>query len=326
MKGLKVTSDLVGDRRGVLPAGATAAPGAQLWGAQAGCGGCHTLAAVGSSGQVGPNLDVLRPSAARIAYQITYGGAVMPAFSGTLSAPEIQALASWVASVAGGRQPPPVREQRSFEQLGWLGCGRVTGPGCWTGRCVVGDDRRRGPSAPEQARAAGLLPPCRHRLLRSRHDRGGRGVPALGRLETRRNLGPAQRGCPEASARLTGRLIRQEPSLCSSSPSSFIAVVAPKPAQNALSGEVGVAAVGWPERACLAAVFCGIVVGVRVVDLTHPYDNGMPVFPGLPDPSFEPIAKVEDDGYAMTRYSMLNHIGTHVDAPAHQIVGGGHPR
>lgn len=48
----------------------------------------------------------------------------------------------------------------------------------------------------------------------------------------------------------------------------------------------------------------------------------MPVFPGLPEPSFEPIAKVEDDGYAMTRYAMLNHIGTHVDAPAHQIAGG----
>jgi kynurenine formamidase len=61
---------------------------------------------------------------------------------------------------------------------------------------------------------------------------------------------------------------------------------------------------------------------VRVLDLTHAFDNGMPVFPGLPDPSFEPIAKVEDDGYAMTRYAMLNHIGTHVDAPAHQIAGG----
>jgi len=61
---------------------------------------------------------------------------------------------------------------------------------------------------------------------------------------------------------------------------------------------------------------------VRVLDLTHAFDNGMPVFPGLPDPTFEPIAKVEDDGYAMTRYAMLNHIGTHVDAPAHQIAGG----
>jgi len=48
----------------------------------------------------------------------------------------------------------------------------------------------------------------------------------------------------------------------------------------------------------------------------------MPVFPGLPSPAFDPIAKVEEDGYAMTSYTMLNHIGTHVDAPAHQIAGG----
>jgi arylformamidase len=61
---------------------------------------------------------------------------------------------------------------------------------------------------------------------------------------------------------------------------------------------------------------------VRAVDLTHAFANGMPVFPGLPEPAFEPIANVEDDGYAMTSYRMLNHIGTHVDAPAHQIAGG----
>jgi arylformamidase len=61
---------------------------------------------------------------------------------------------------------------------------------------------------------------------------------------------------------------------------------------------------------------------VRVLDLTHVFDNGMPVFPGLPEPTFEPVAKVEEDGYAMTRYGMLNHIGTHVDAPAHQVAGG----
>ena len=48
----------------------------------------------------------------------------------------------------------------------------------------------------------------------------------------------------------------------------------------------------------------------------------MPVFPGLPQPSFRPIARVEDDGYAMSEYHLLNHIGTHVDAPAHQIAGG----
>ncbi|MDX6369231.1 MAG: hypothetical protein QOG93_733 [Gaiellaceae bacterium] len=48
----------------------------------------------------------------------------------------------------------------------------------------------------------------------------------------------------------------------------------------------------------------------------------MPVFPGLANPTFKPIAKVEQDGYAMSEYHLLNHIGTHVDAPAHQIAGG----
>jgi arylformamidase len=61
---------------------------------------------------------------------------------------------------------------------------------------------------------------------------------------------------------------------------------------------------------------------VRIVDLTHTFDDGMPVFPGLPEPSFRAIANVPDDGYAMTELHLLNHIGTHVDAPAHQIAGG----
>jgi arylformamidase len=61
---------------------------------------------------------------------------------------------------------------------------------------------------------------------------------------------------------------------------------------------------------------------VRVVDLSHHYEDGMPIFPGLTDPSFTPIARVEQDGYAMSEYHLLNHIGTHVDAPAHQIAGG----
>jgi arylformamidase len=60
----------------------------------------------------------------------------------------------------------------------------------------------------------------------------------------------------------------------------------------------------------------------RIVDLTHPLWDEMAVYPGLPQPSFTPIARVEADGYAMTEYHLLNHIGTHVDAPAHQIAGG----
>ncbi len=84
-----------------LPGGAAAASGPQLF-ASAGCGGCHTLAAAGSTGTVGPNLDQLGPSAAAVANQVTYGGGGMPAFGSTLGAANIATLAAWVSSVAGG--------------------------------------------------------------------------------------------------------------------------------------------------------------------------------------------------------------------------------
>lgn len=61
---------------------------------------------------------------------------------------------------------------------------------------------------------------------------------------------------------------------------------------------------------------------MRIVDLSHDYWDGMPLYPGLPAPRFEDIARVEQDGYAMTELHLLNHIGTHVDLPAHQIAGG----
>jgi kynurenine formamidase len=61
---------------------------------------------------------------------------------------------------------------------------------------------------------------------------------------------------------------------------------------------------------------------VRIVDLSHEYSNEMPLYPGLPTPAFRDIARVERDGYAMSEYRLLNHIGTHVDAPSHQIAGG----
>jgi kynurenine formamidase len=61
---------------------------------------------------------------------------------------------------------------------------------------------------------------------------------------------------------------------------------------------------------------------VPIVDLSHEYSDDMPLYPGLPSPSFHDFAEVARDGYAMSEYRLLNHIGTHVDAPAHQIAGG----
>ena len=81
--------------------GGGTAQGKQVF-ASAGCGGCHTLKDAGSSGNVGPNLDQLKPSKATVAHQVEVGGGAMPAFKGQLSDAQIQAVAEYVASSAGG--------------------------------------------------------------------------------------------------------------------------------------------------------------------------------------------------------------------------------
>jgi mono/diheme cytochrome c family protein len=81
--------------------GGSAAPDGKQVFAKAGCGGCHTLKDAGTTGNVGPNLDQLKPAQARVAHQVEVGGGAMPAFKGTLTAAEIQAVAKYVSSVAG---------------------------------------------------------------------------------------------------------------------------------------------------------------------------------------------------------------------------------
>jgi arylformamidase len=61
---------------------------------------------------------------------------------------------------------------------------------------------------------------------------------------------------------------------------------------------------------------------VKIVDLTQAMANGMPVMAGITPPEFRDLADVATDGYAMSQYTFINHTGTHVDAPAHQIAGG----
>jgi mono/diheme cytochrome c family protein len=75
--------------------------GAQIF-ASAGCGGCHTLAAAGSHGNVGPNLDDLKPSYTAALAQVTHGGGGMPAFSGQLSTSQIKRVARYVYSSTHG--------------------------------------------------------------------------------------------------------------------------------------------------------------------------------------------------------------------------------
>jgi cytochrome c553 len=77
----------------------SSAPGGKVF-ASAGCGTCHTLKAAGSKGQVGPNLDELKPDASTVEHQVRTGGNGMPSFSSKLSTKEIAQVAAFVSSSA----------------------------------------------------------------------------------------------------------------------------------------------------------------------------------------------------------------------------------
>jgi mono/diheme cytochrome c family protein len=62
-----------------------------------GCGSCHTLAAAGTSGRAGPNLDHTRSSYARVVEKVTDGGGVMPAYADSLTGAQIRAIARYVS-------------------------------------------------------------------------------------------------------------------------------------------------------------------------------------------------------------------------------------
>jgi mono/diheme cytochrome c family protein len=68
----------------------------------AGCGGCHTLEAAGSEGQVGPNLDESQPEFALVVDRVTNGQGAMPAFGGQLDDKQIRDVAAYVLESTGG--------------------------------------------------------------------------------------------------------------------------------------------------------------------------------------------------------------------------------
>lgn len=59
----------------------------------------------------------------------------------------------------------------------------------------------------------------------------------------------------------------------------------------------------------------------RVIDLTHPLDPHIPVYPGGTPLSLEKKADLERDGYYLNAFTMGEHTGTHVDAPIHFVPG-----
>jgi cytochrome c6 len=61
------------------------------------CATCHTLNDANSYGNIGPNLDEIKPEIMTIISAVTNGIGVMPAYEGELSTKEIKAVATYVA-------------------------------------------------------------------------------------------------------------------------------------------------------------------------------------------------------------------------------------
>ncbi len=81
-------------------AGGAASSGKEIFATT--CGGCHTLAAAGTSGAVGPNLDQLKPDLALVEKAIKIGGTgngAMP--PGLLQGADATAVAKFVSENAG---------------------------------------------------------------------------------------------------------------------------------------------------------------------------------------------------------------------------------
>ncbi|HEX6117759.1 MAG TPA: cytochrome c [Solirubrobacterales bacterium] len=79
---------------------ASAGPGRELF--VSSCGSCHTLAAAGTTGTTGPDLDTLGPDDAQVLAAIENGGAgsgAMPA--GILEGKEAEEVAAYVSASAG---------------------------------------------------------------------------------------------------------------------------------------------------------------------------------------------------------------------------------
>lgn len=66
------------------------------------CAVCHTLAAAGATGEVGPSLDELKPSKSQILEAVRTGVGVMPRYTGLLTEEQIQAVAEFVHKATGG--------------------------------------------------------------------------------------------------------------------------------------------------------------------------------------------------------------------------------
>jgi len=70
--------------------------GLEVYNNKAQCGVCHSLQSAGSQGQIGPNLDQLKPTIPITISAVTNGIGVMQSWEGILTEEEIEAVAYYI--------------------------------------------------------------------------------------------------------------------------------------------------------------------------------------------------------------------------------------
>lgn len=58
---------------------------------------------------------------------------------------------------------------------------------------------------------------------------------------------------------------------------------------------------------------------MKIIDLSHPVSEDMPVYPGTEKPVLDIGCSLEKDGFLEKKMTLFSHTGTHIDAPAHLL-------
>lgn len=87
----------------------------------------------------------------------------------------------------------------------------------------------------------------------------------------------------------------------------------------ALAGALGLAATATTTAVAEPAAASA---GRGLRDLTYPLTTGFPAFAPGEEAVRRTVASIEEDGYFMQEWRIVEHVGTHVDAPGHFTAGG----
>jgi kynurenine formamidase len=89
--------------------------------------------------------------------------------------------------------------------------------------------------------------------------------------------------------------------------------------EGAAAAAVAGTAAAWSTTEASAQAFPQFS---RVVDLTHPFSPEFPTFFGTPGIALKRLKELKADGFNMYEWTLLEHAGTHMDAPIHFSADG----